>query len=104
MSVELPPYGVRARNTSAYAENKIHDDAVAPRPRRRGGACALGRAALVRGSHPEIPDLAAYPNAPLPAARPVATRERLADLEVLGSPELPPNPPEAPAPLHEVGD
>src|SRR3970282_2259723 len=153
MSVELPPYGVRARNTSAYAENKIHDDAVARRLGFRGGlvpgvtiyaymthpvvaalgpewlergtfsgrfrrpgyekgvlpipareaaraeasitlevtalnpqgeACALGMAALVRGSRPEIPDLAAYPHALLPAARPGATRERLADLQVPG--------------------
>jgi hypothetical protein len=173
MSVELPPYGVRARNTSAYAENKIHDDAVARRLGFRGGlvpgvtiyaymthpvvaalgpewlergtfsvrfrrpvyeeelltitaretaraeasitlevtalnprgeACALGMAALIRGSRPEIPDLAAYPNALLPAARPVATRERLADLEVLGSPELPADPSEAAAYLDEVDE
>src|SRR3990172_7316055 len=171
MSVELPPYGVRARNTSAYAENKIHDDAVARRLGFRGSlvpgvtiyaymthpvvaalgpewlehgtfsvrfrrpvyeeelltitareaaraeasitlevaalnpqgeACALGMAALVRGSRPEIPDLAAYPNAPLPPARPVATRERLADLEVLGSPELPADPSQASTYLHQL--
>src|SRR3990172_6321914 len=173
MSVELPPYGVRARNTSAYAENKIHDAPVARRLGFRGGlvpgvtiyaymtppvvaalgsewlergafsvrfrrpvyeeelltitaretaraeasitlevtalnpqgeACALGMAALVRGSRPEIPDLAAYPNAPLPPARPAATRERLADLEVLGSPELPADPSEAAAYLDEVDE
>ena len=38
MSVEsLPSYGVKARNTSAHSENKIHDDAVARQYGFRGG-------------------------------------------------------------------
>ena len=38
MSVEsLPSYGVKARNTSAHSENKIHDDTVARQYGFRGG-------------------------------------------------------------------
>ena len=37
MSRELPPYRVRAKNTSAYSQNKIHDDAVARRLGFKGG-------------------------------------------------------------------
>ncbi|HEX8090436.1 MAG TPA: hypothetical protein VF762_16375, partial [Blastocatellia bacterium] len=33
----LPPYRVRARNTSATSENKIHDDETAARYGFRGG-------------------------------------------------------------------
>lgn len=37
MSEPLPPYRVRAVNTSAHSENKIHDDAVARQLGFRGG-------------------------------------------------------------------
>lgn len=169
----LPLYRVRAKNTSAYSENKIHDDAVArrlgfagslvpgvtvyaymthpvvaalgpdwlergtlsvrfARPiyegetvtvrativaqdpggvtldvtalNAEGDPCALGRAALERGARPTSPDPADYRAAPLPTERPPATREHLAALAVLGSPQLGLDPAQAAAYLDEVDE
>jgi acyl dehydratase len=151
----LPPYRVKARNTSAQSENKIHDDAVARqygftgalvpgvtvcaylthslveafgaawlergtasvklvKPVFEGdevlvsgrvtdqgaegvsfaltvstaasGDCAVGTASLPV-SRPAPVDGSGYRVAPLPADRPPATREHLASLSVLGTPE-----------------
>lgn len=173
MVVEVSPYRVQARNTSAASENKIHDDAVARRLGFKGGLvpgatiyaymthpivaalgpewlergtcsvrfkkpiyegetvtitstisaraeasitleitalnaagepCALASAALARGSRPALPDLGTHPRAPLPAARPPATREVLAGLPALGSPELLLDPAAASTYLDEVDE
>lgn len=53
-----------------------------------GDACVKASLGLAFGSSPTAPDLDAYPEAPLPARRPVATREHLEALDVLGTPEL----------------
>ena len=150
----LPAYRIKARNTSATSENKIHDDVTARRYGFRGGlvpgvtvyayltepvVAALGPAWLARGTasvrfvkpvfegeelaatgavtsrdaravavtltgatvaEPEAATLSAtlpsglptpvnlalYREAPLPSARPEATREQLASIDVLGTP------------------
>jgi hypothetical protein len=53
-----------------------------------GEACATATMGLVIGARPTPPDLAAYPEAPLPAERPLATRQLLASLASLGTPKL----------------
>ena len=50
--------------------------------------CATATVGLTLGPPPTPPDLAAYPAAPLPTERPVVSREHLASLGVLGTPEL----------------
>jgi acyl dehydratase len=71
---------------SARGETSTTLDVAALNP--DGEPCALGTAALDRGSRAATPDLAAYPAASLPTERPPATRERLAALAALGSPQL----------------
>jgi acyl dehydratase len=154
MSEPLPTWRVKARNTSAGGENKIHDDEVARRHGFPGGlvpgvtvyaylvhplAEALGAAWLQRGTadlrlvrpvlegeeltaageivertpqgltarvagatasgesatlaatlpagSPTPVNAALYPRSPLPVERPEATREHLAGLSGLGTPE-----------------
>jgi acyl dehydratase len=53
-----------------------------------GGECATLSATLPAGS-PVPVNLAVYPAAPLPADRPLATRDHLASLDVLGTPVNP---------------
>ncbi|MFQ5899730.1 MAG: hypothetical protein ACE5JN_15985 [Candidatus Methylomirabilia bacterium] len=53
-----------------------------------GESCATATMGLELGSDPKPPDLAAYPEAPLPAERPVVSRQLLETIEVLGTPEL----------------
>lgn len=53
-----------------------------------GDSIAVGTAGLAWGTRSEPPDPSAYPAAPLPDERPPATREVVASLAVLGSPEL----------------
>jgi acyl dehydratase len=152
----LPGYRVKARNTSARSENKIHDDATARQLGFRGAlvpgvtvyayltrplAAALGPAWLSRGTadvrfvkpvfdgeevtvtgeitareatglsavvraatiadgecavatvavpagQPTPVNPAFYAHAPLPADRPEASREHLAQIDVLGAPEV----------------
>ena len=50
--------------------------------------CATATMGLPLGPLLALPELAAYPAAPLPAERPVATRAHLAGHTILGSPEL----------------
>jgi acyl dehydratase len=50
--------------------------------------CATATMGLPLGPLLALPELAAYPVAPLPAERPVATRAHLAGHTILGSPEL----------------
>lgn len=87
---------------SARAESSITLEVTALNP--DGEPCAVGTATLDRGACPVPPDLAAYPPAPLPAERPPATRERLASLPVLGSPELSLDEAAAVAYLHETDE
>lgn len=156
MADPLSEYRVKARNTSAQSENKIHDDTVARQYGFRGGLVpgvtvyaylihplvqALGRPWLERGTAtvkflkpifageevtiageiteratnglrvfvratteasgecavltatlpaglPTPVNPALYRAAPLPGERPAVSREHLAGLEVLGSPEV----------------
>lgn len=53
-----------------------------------GEPCATASARLALGPLPAPPELSAYPPAPLPAERPVVSRQHLASLGVLGTPEL----------------
>jgi len=53
-----------------------------------GDACAEASLGLAFDVPPTAPDLDAYPEAPLPATRPLATRAHLESLAVLGTPEL----------------
>ncbi len=50
--------------------------------------CATATMGLPLGPLLALPELAAYPAAPLPAERPVATRAHLAGHTILGTPEL----------------
>jgi hypothetical protein len=50
--------------------------------------CATATMGLPLGPLLALPELAAYPAAPLPVERPVATRAHLAGRPILGSPEL----------------
>ena len=50
--------------------------------------CATATMGLPLGPLLALPELAAYPTAPLPVERPVATRAHLAGHTILGSPEL----------------
>ncbi|MBI2468480.1 MAG: MaoC family dehydratase [Candidatus Rokubacteria bacterium] len=54
----------------------------------REGLAATAVTGLAWGAPPPVPDPAAYPAAPLPPERAVATAERLARLDPLGSPPL----------------
>jgi len=53
-----------------------------------GEPCATATAGLSRGLPSTSPDPGAYPVAPLPVERPVVSRQVLASLGVLGTPEL----------------
>ncbi|MBI4242018.1 MAG: MaoC family dehydratase [Candidatus Rokubacteria bacterium] len=53
-----------------------------------GEVCATATFGLSSGVPVNAPDLSAYPRAPLPAERPPVSRELLAGLSVLGTPEL----------------
>lgn len=53
-----------------------------------GERCATASAGLTLGPLPSPPDLSAYPAVPLPVERPVVSREHLASLRGLGTPEL----------------
>jgi hypothetical protein len=53
-----------------------------------GETCATATMALGPAPVSPVPDLAAYPAAPLPAERPPVSREWLASRTVLGTPEL----------------
>jgi len=53
-----------------------------------GEPCATATMGLPTGSTPSVPELAAYPAAPLPAERPTVSREHLSRLGVLGTPEI----------------
>jgi acyl dehydratase len=53
-----------------------------------GERCATASARLALGLLPTLPELGDYPTAPLPAERPIVSRELLASLGVLGTPEL----------------
>lgn len=53
-----------------------------------GESCATATLGLALGSSPTPPGLAAYPKAPLPAERPLVSRQLLESINVLGSPQL----------------
>lgn len=54
--------------------------------RTASGECAIAAVTLPAGS-PTPANVAMYPTAPLPAERPLATRQHLAGLDALGTPE-----------------
>jgi acyl dehydratase len=69
-----------------------------------GEVCATATMGLPLGPLLPLPDLAAYPAAPLPKERPPVSREELARRTVLGSPELTITPAVARAFLARVGE
>ncbi|MFQ5830170.1 MAG: hypothetical protein ACE5JD_13590 [Candidatus Methylomirabilia bacterium] len=76
---------VRARVAQRTADSTaIEVSALNP----DGETCATATMGLQLGVHATGPDPAAFPEAPLPAERPVVSRRLLERLEALGTPEL----------------
>ncbi len=90
--------------TSVAAHSKDEVTIQARVVNREGDVCATATMSLPRGPLLTLPDVGAYPVAPLPVERPVATREYLGGLGVLGTPQLSLERATVDAFLHKVSD
>lgn len=90
--------------TSVAAHSKDEVTIQARVVNREGEVCATATMSLPRGPLLSLPDVVAYPAAPLPTERPTATRAHLGALRILGTPELSLERATLDAFLHKVSD